>query len=437
MENVDTIIHARWIIPIEPEDTVYEDHALVINNGRILDILPTSESSKQYQATNTLDLKQHALIPGLINTHTHCAMSLLKGLADDLPLMDWLQNHIWPAEQKWVSPEFVQDGTELAIAEMLRSGTTCFNDMYFFPDETARVASHVGMRVNIGLIMIDFPTVWANNADEYLNKGIDVRDQFRGNPLITTAFAPHAPYTVSDEPLEKIRSFAEEMDIPVHMHIHETAGEVASSETEKGQRPLARLNNLGLITPRMMAVHMTQLNDDEINLIAESGTHVIHCPESNLKLASGYCPVQKLMDAGVNVALGTDGNASNNDLDMLGEMKTAALLAKTVADNAGALNAFQALKMATLNGAKAMSLDDEIGSLIKGKAADITAIHLDNIENQPLYNPVSQIVYSAGRENVTDVWVAGKHLLKDKTLTTLNIKTILEKARNWAKKIRT
>ena len=437
MENVDTIIHARWIIPVEPENTVYEDHALIIHNGRILDILPIKEANGQYQATNTLDLKQHALIPGLINTHTHCAMSLLKGLADDLPLMDWLQNHIWPAEQKWVSPEFVQDGSELAIAEMLRSGTTCFNDMYFFPDETARVASHAGMRVNIGLIMIDFPTVWANNADEYLKKGIDVRDQFRGNPLITTAFAPHAPYTVSDEPLEKIRSFAEEMDIPVHMHIHETAGEVASAETEKGQRPLARLNDLGLITPRMMAVHMTQLNDDEINLIAKSGTHVVHCPESNLKLASGYCPVQKLMDAGVNVALGTDGNASNNDLDMLGEMKTAALLAKMVADNAGALDAFQALKMATLNGAKAIGLDEEIGSLKKGKAADITAIHLDNIETQPLYNPISQIVYSAGREHVTDVWVAGKHLLKDKTLTTLNIKTILGKARNWAKKIST
>ena len=437
MQNVDTIIHARWVIPVEPENTVYEDHALIIHNSRILDILPTSDSNKIYQATNTLDLKQHALIPGLINTHTHCAMSLLKGLADDLPLMDWLQNHIWPAEQKWVSPEFVQDGTELAIAEMLRSGTTCFNDMYFFPDETARVASHVGMRVNIGLIMIDFPTVWANNADEYLKKGIDVRDQFRANPLITTAFAPHAPYTVSDEPLEKIRSYAEEMDIPIHMHIHETAGEVTTAETEKGQRPLARLNDLGLITPRMMAVHMTQLNDDEINLITENGAHVIHCPESNLKLGSGYCPVQKLMDAGVNVALGTDGNASNNDLDMLGEMKTAALLAKTVADNAAALNAFQALKMATLNGAKAMGLDEELGSLAKGKAADITAIHLDNIENQPLYNPVSQIVYSAGRENVTDVWVAGKHLLKDKTLTTLNIKTILEKARTWAKKINT
>lgn len=435
MQTVDTIIQARWIIPIEPENTVYEDHALIIHEGRILDILPTSDASKTYQAANTLELKQHALIPGLINTHTHCAMSLLKGLADDLPLMDWLQNHIWPAEQKWVSPEFVQDGTELAIAEMLRSGTTCFNDMYFFPDETARVASHVGMRVNIGLIMIDFPTVWANNADEYLKKGIDVRDQFRSNPLITTAFAPHAPYTVSDEPLEKIRSFAEEMDIPVHMHIHETACEVATAEKEKGQRPLARLNDLGLITPRMMAVHMTQLNEDEIKLIADSGTHVIHCPESNLKLASGYCPVQKLMDAGINVALGTDSNASNNDLDMIGEMKTAALLAKTIADNAGALNAFQTLKMATLNGAKAMGLDEEIGSLAKGKAADITAIHLDNIETQPLYNPVSQIVYSAGRENVTDVWVSGKHLLKDKTLTTLNIKTILEKTKSWRSKI--
>ncbi|MDH5594196.1 MAG: TRZ/ATZ family hydrolase [Gammaproteobacteria bacterium] len=437
MQTVDTIIHARWIIPVEPENTIYEDHSLLIHEGRILDILPSSEVQNTYQSNNMLELTRHALIPGLINTHTHCAMSLLKGLADDLPLMDWLQNHIWPAEQQWVSPEFVRDGSELAIAEMLRSGTTCFNDMYFFPDETAHVASRAGIRVNIGLIMLDFPTVWANNADEYLKKGIDVRDKFRANPLVTMAFAPHAPYTVSDQPLEQIQSYAEEMDIPVHMHIHETIGEVTTAETEKGQRPLARLNDLGLITPRMMAVHMTQLTEDEIKLVAENGTHVVHCPESNLKLASGYCPVQKLMDTGVNVALGTDGNASNNDLDMLGEMKTAALLAKAVADNAGAMNAFQTLKMATLNGAKAMGLDNEIGSLVKGKAADITAIHLDNIETQPLYNPVSQIVYSAGREHVTDVWVAGKHLLKDKTLTTLNIKTILEKAHNWAKKIGT
>ena len=437
MQTVDTIIHARWIIPVEPENTIYEDHSLLIHEGRILDILPSSEVQNTYQSNNMLELTRHALIPGLINTHTHCAMSLLKGLADDLPLMDWLQNHIWPAEQQWVSPEFVRDGSELAIAEMLRSGTTCFNDMYFFPDETAHVASRAGIRVNIGLIMLDFPTVWANNADEYLKKGIDVRDKFRANPLVTMAFAPHAPYTVSDQPLEQVQSYAEEMDIPVHMHIHETIGEVTTAETEKGQRPLARLNDLGLITPRMMAVHMTQLTEDEIKLVAENGTHVVHCPESNLKLASGYCPVQKLMDTGVNVALGTDGNASNNDLDMLGEMKTAALLAKAVADNAGAMNAFQTLKMATLNGAKAMGLDNEIGSLVKGKAADITAIHLDNIETQPLYNPVSQIVYSAGREHVTDVWVAGKHLLKDKTLTTLNIKTILEKAHNWAKKIGT
>ncbi|MDH5190511.1 MAG: TRZ/ATZ family hydrolase [Gammaproteobacteria bacterium] len=437
MQTVDTIIHARWIIPVEPENTIYEDHSLLIHEGRILDILPSSEVQNTYQSNNMLELTRHALIPGLINTHTHCAMSLLKGLADDLPLMDWLQNHIWPAEQQWVSPEFVRDGSELAIAEMLRSGTTCFNDMYFFPDETAHVASRAGIRVNIGLIMLDFPTVWANNADEYLKKGIDVRDKFRANPLVTMAFAPHAPYTVSDQPLEQIQSYAEEMDIPVHMHIHETIGEVTTAETEKGQRPLARLNDLGLITPRMMAVHMTQLTEDEIKLVAENGTHVVHCPESNLKLASGYCPVQKLMDTGVNVALGTDGNASNNDLDMLGEMKTAALLAKAVADNAGAMNAFQTLKMATLNGAKAMGLDNEIGSLVKGKAADITAIYLDNIETQPLYNPVSQIVYSAGREHVTDVWVAGKHLLKDKTLTTLNIKTILEKAHNWAKKIGT
>ena len=435
MKNIDTLIHARWIIPVEPHDTVYEHHAVAVHEGRILELLPSAEANNKYRAEVEHRLDAHALIPGLVNAHTHAAMALFRGLADDLPLMEWLQNHIWPAEGRWVSPEFVADGTRLAIAEMLRGGTTCFSDMYFFPDETARVADNAGIRAVVGLIVIDFPTVWAANADEYLHKGIAVHDHFRNNPLITTAFAPHAPYTVSNDPLQRVVTYAEELDIPVHMHVHETQHEVAEAVDNTGLRPLARLEQLGLVSPRLIAVHMTQLEEHEIARLASRGAHVVHCPESNLKLASGFCPVQKLLDAGINVALGTDGAASNNDLDMFGEMRTAALLAKAVASDASAVNAAQALRMATLGGARALGLEDSIGSLEAGKAADITAVRLDSVETQPLYHPVSQLVYAASREQVSDVWVAGRHLLKDRVLTTLDQEAIIKKARGWAEKI--
>jgi 5-methylthioadenosine/S-adenosylhomocysteine deaminase len=433
--DIDTLIHARWIIPVEPHDTVLEHHTVAVHEGRILELLPSAEAEVKYRAEALHRLDAHALIPGLVNAHTHAAMSLFRGLADDLPLMEWLQDHIWPAEGKWANPEFVADGSRLAIAEMLRGGTTCFSDMYFFPDETARVADNAGMRAVIGLILIDFPTAWATNAEEYLHKGIEVHDHYRHNPLITTAFAPHAPYTVSDAPLQRVVTYAEEMDIPVHMHVHETQHEVASSVDSNGLRPLARLEQLGLLTPRLIAVHMTQLEDHEIARLASRGAHVTHCPESNLKLASGFCPVQQLLDAGVNVALGTDGAASNNDLDMFGEMRTAALLAKAVAGDASALSAAQALRMATLGGARALGLEDSIGSLQAGKAADITAVRLDAMETQPLYHPVSQLVYATSREQVSDVWVAGRHLLKDRVLTTLDQAAILKKARAWAEKV--
>ncbi len=436
MQNIDTLIHARWIIPVEPAHTVYEDHSLAIHDGRILAILPTLEASAKYQSHTTLHLSEHALIPGLINAHTHAAMSLFRGLADDLPLMEWLNNHIWPAEGAWVSPEFVRDGTQLAIAEMLRGGTTCFNDMYFFPDETAHVADDCHMRACVGLIVIDFPTVWASDAGDYVRKGLEVHDRYRDHPLVRTAFAPHAPYTVSNDPLDKIRIYADELDIPVHMHIHETADEIGQSLAHYNERPLQRLDRLGLLSPHLMGVHMTQLTDEEIGHYAATGGHIVHCPESNLKLASGFCPVQKLLKAGVNVAIGTDGAASNNDLDMFGEMRAAALLAKAVAGDASAVSAATVLRMATLNGAKALGLDEEIGSLLPGKAADITAVHLGSIETQPVYHPISQLVYAAGRDKVTDVWVAGRHLLKERVLTALDERAILARVRQWREKIK-
>ena len=435
MQTIDLLIHARWIIPVEPAHTVHEHYAIAVHDGRIIELLPSEDARQKYQAGLEQHFDQHALIPGLINTHTHAAMALFRGLADDLPLMDWLQNHIWPAESRWVNAEFVHDGTHLAVAEMIRSGTTCFNDMYFFPDETARVADAAGMRAAVGLIVLDFPTIWASNADEYIHKGLEVHDRYRNHPLITTLFAPHAPYTVSNAPLERVVMLAEELDIPIHMHVHETAHEVMDAEQKNGSRPIQRLKDLGMVSPRLMAVHMTQLDDEEIAHFAQAGAHVVHCPESNLKLASGFCPVHKLHLANVNVALGTDGAASNNDLDMLGELKTAALLAKAVSGDASAIPAAETLRMATINGAKALGLDNTIGSLQAGKAADMVAIQLDELATQPVYNALSQLVYAAGRHQVTDVWVAGKQLLKDRVLTTIDEKAILAKAKTWAERI--
>jgi 5-methylthioadenosine/S-adenosylhomocysteine deaminase len=434
--NVDTLINAKWIIPVEPKNAVYENHSIAIKDGKIEAILPTDKAQDKYTASEEHNLLQHALIPGLVNAHTHASMNLFRGLADDLPLMDWLNNHIWPAEGKWVSPEFVKDGTELAVAEMIRGGTTCLNDMYFFPDQTAEVCSHVGMRVVVGLILIDFPTAWAKDADDYIFKGEQVHDKYKHDSLINTAFAPHAPYTVSDEPLKRISVIAEELDIPIHMHIHETAFEVEQSVEQHGKRPLQRLSELGLLSPRMLAVHMTQLVKDEIKMLAKLGVSVAHCPESNLKLASGFSPVGELVKAGVNVCIGTDGVASNNDLDMIGEMRTAALLAKGVSNDSTCLDAHTTLKMATINGAKALGLEESIGSLKKGKQADIVAINLDQLETAPLYEPVSQIVYSANRQQVSDVWIAGKQLLKNRELTNMEYSKLMEKAKEWGEKIK-
>lgn len=434
--KVDTLIHARWIIPVEPSSVFYENYSLVINEGRILDLLPSDQVDKKYQALNTENLDQHVLIPGLINAHTHIAMTLFRGIADDLPLIEWLQQHIWPLEQKWTSEAFVRDGTDLGIAEMIRGGTTCFNDMYFFPEITAHQAIHHGIRAGIGLIVIDFPSAWAENSEAYIEKGLALHDQLRHEPLISTLFAPHAPYTVSDEPLSKIRMLADELELPVQMHLHETLHEVHEYQKQSNQNPIQRMQKLGLLNPAFIAIHMTQLSDDEIRRYAETGAHIVHCPESNLKLASGFCPVAKCLKAGINVALGTDGAASNNDLDMFGETRTAALLAKAVAEDASAVPAMTALKMATLNGAKALGIEDETGSLSIGKVADVIAIDLDQLETLPLFEPVSQIVYAANRQQVTDVWVAGKQLLKQGNLTTINTENLKAKINEWYSRLK-
>jgi len=434
-EIIDTLLHAKWIVPVDDKHRYLEQHSIAIHEDKIIDILPTSQAKKKYQANTNRTYEQHALIPGLINSHTHAAMNLFRGLADDLNLMDWLENHIWPAEAKYVNEAFVHTGTELAIAEMIRSGTTCFNDMYFFPDITARVAAEKGMRASIGLILIDFPTVWANNSEEYIDKGLAVFDHYKGCDLIKTAFAPHAPYTVSDEPLKQIKTLADELELNIHMHVHETEFEINDAIKNNGHRPLARLNSLGLLTPSLQAVHMTQLQDDEIELLASSGSHIIHCPESNMKLASGICPVHQLLNAGVNVALGTDSSSSNNNLDMFGEMQSAALLAKISTMDATALPADQVLQMATINGARALGLEEITGSLEVGKFADIVAVNFDTIETIPVYDPVSHLVYCSSRDHVTDVWIAGKQRLTDKVLNSIDENKLKEDCKKIVKNL--
>ncbi len=431
--HADTVLHPRWIIPIQPHAEVLEGHSLVMRDGRITAILPTPQA--RALEGRAIELPRHALLPGLVNAHTHLAMNLLRGVADDLPLMSWLSEHIWPLEGRFLAHAFVHEGSLMACAELIRGGVTCFNDMYFFPEATVRAAREAGMRASIGLPVIDHPTPWGAGPDEYLSKGLALRDDWLDAPLLSFMLAPHAPYTVGDEPLGRIRMLADQLGLGVHMHVHETAYEVAESERLTGERPLARLDRLGLLNEQFLAVHMTQLSESEMLLLAERGVHIAHCPESNLKLASGIAPIARLKQLGVNVAIGTDGAASNNDLDLLGETRTAALLAKGSSGDAAAVPAAEALYMATLGGARALGLDDRIGTLEPGKAADLIAIDLGPIETQPLYDPIAQIVYAAGRHQVTHSWVAGRMLMNERRLLTLDEEALLAKAGEWGARI--
>jgi 5-methylthioadenosine/S-adenosylhomocysteine deaminase len=435
MKPVDTLIFARWIVPVEPHNTYFEHHAIAIDKGKIIEILPSAKASQLYRTTNVHHLDQHVVIPGLINSHTHSPMTLFRGMADDLSLMNWLQNHIWPAEKRWLSDQFCYDGALLAILEMLRSGTTCFNDMYFYLESIGRAAAKAKIRAILGVTILDFPTNYAQTLDEYFIKAEALYETWRHHPLIEMSIAPHAPYTVSDSTFHRVKEFVKKHPVNIQLHLHETAEEVNQGTQQYQMRPLKRIYDLGLMSERLQCVHMTQINHEDIVLLQKSKAHVIHCPQSNLKLASGFCPVKKLMDADVNVALGTDGAASNNDLDMCNEMQTASILAKAVAKDPTALNAANTLRMATLNGARALHKDREIGSLVAGKAADIVAIDLSAINTQPIYNPISHIAYALNSQQVTDVWIAGEQLLRNKKFTLLNETDILGQTQEWNKKL--
>ena len=433
--KIDLLINSRWIIPVVPENRVFENCALAIDQQKIVGIYPQAEAKSKFDPASVVDLADHILMPGLVNAHGHAAMSLLRGYADDLPLQPWLEEHIWPVEARVLSAEFVADGTNLAMAEMIKTGTTCFADMYFFADTVAEQVQRSGMRSQIGFTVFDFPTAGGKDPDDYIHKGLQLRDTYKGDGLIKIACAPHAPYTVGDETMRRIATYANELDMPVHIHCHETAQEVADSLKLYGCRPLQRLDDLGVLLPQTQLVHMTQIDDEDIRLIQDNNCHVVHCPESNLKLASGFCPVGKLIDAGINVAIGTDSAASNNDLDLFGELKTAALLAKAVANDASVLDAHAALRMATINGAKALGWDDQIGSLEAGKSADMIAVEISSLSQKPLYNPASQLVYSNAGSQVTHSWVAGKALLRERSLVTLDEENLIRRADAWRNQI--
>ena len=407
MRNADQIINARWIITCEDNNFLLENYALVLNNGFIVNMLPQSKAYELYRANSEQNFSHHALMPGFINSHTHAAMNLFRGLADDLELMDWLNNYIWPREKAWVSEHMVYDGSLLAIAEMIRCGTTCFNDMYFFPNATARAAEQAGLRAHLGIAVADFSSSWAHDPDEYIAKGLLFYEEYKNNSLIHVSMAPHSTYMLSEEYLIKTHEIASQYNLKTNIHLQEAPGEISLSLKKYNQRPLEKLFKLNLINKNLIAIHMTQISQRDLEILQQTQPNIIHCPESNMKLVSGACPVQILQEHNINVALGTDGAASNNDLDMFGEMRSAAFLGKLTANNPKALNVKDILKMATINGAKALGQDHITGSLKINKSADFIAINLEQIETQPLFNPLSQIVYACTREQVSDVWVRG------------------------------
>jgi 5-methylthioadenosine/S-adenosylhomocysteine deaminase len=430
-----SLIHPRYLVAVRPQGIVLENYSIAIEQGLIVSIMPRTESGQAYPEAESIELPDHVLLPGFINLHTHSPMTLLRGYADDMDLDVWLREHIWPAEQEFVGPSFVADGARLAIAEMFRAGTTCFNDMYFFPDVIGETCLEAGIRASIGVPLIETQTAWASDIDSYFEQGLRLHDEWRSESLLSITFSPHAPYSVSDETLRRVATHSRELEVPVHLHLLETNWDIKHSLQHHEVHPLHRLRDLDLLNSRLLAVHMTQLSSEDIDQLAQAGVHVIHCPQSNLKLASGICPLASLLEAGVNVALGTDGAASNNDLDLLSEAQTAALLAKGISGNAKAVDAFQALEMMTINGAKALGIDQLTGSIEAGKAADLCAIDLSCPETQPLYHVVSQVIYAASRRQVSDVWVAGRRVLDSGQLTTIDLEEVIRKAGQWQERL--
>ena len=435
MAATEQLLSATWVLPIAPTHQVIDNGAIYIANGRVKDVGSLATLLQRYPHVQRQHFDQHVLMPGLVNAHGHAAMTLLRGCGEDMPLMNWLNERIWPLERALVSPEFVVDGVELACAEQIRNGVTAFADNYFYPERIAALVQKIGVRALLACPVLDFPMPGCADPKEAIAKTLKLHDDCQAYPLVNVAFGPHAPYTVSDEWLSQIATYAEELGLLVHMHVHESAHEIEESIKKYGVRPLERLENLGVLGPHFVAVHSVHLNDKDIEILKRHNVGVVHCPESNLKLASGFSPVARLMREGIRVAIGTDGAASNNDLDLLGELRTATMLGKALANDPTAMRAEDMLYMATMGGAKALGLESEIGSLEIDKSADIIAVNLSSLSMQPVFNPIYSLIYSASGHHVSDVWVAGQSLLRNGELLTINEPSLMQRIAHWQNRI--
>ncbi len=439
MSEPITLIQPEWIVPVEPANTVLRDHDIAIAGEMIHELLPRAAAAERYPEARRIPLPGHLLTPGLVNLHTHASMALLRGVGDDMALKPWLEKRIWPLEARLMSREFVFDGAVLACDEMLRGGITCFNDMYFFPEAVADAARALGMRASLGIIVIDFPSAYGAGAADYLRKGLELRDRLGDDRLMSFCLAPHAPYSVGDDNLRQVATLANELGLPIHIHVHETDQELSDSIARYGVHPLERLDQLGLVGPDTIAVHAVHTSPAELDLMAQRGVSVAHCPHSNLKLGSGIAPAAGWLERGINVGIGTDGSASNNRLDLLGEARTAALLAKGSSGQADIWSAHQVLHSLTLAGARALGLGERIGSLKPAKYADMVAFDLRATELQPVYDPVSQLIHAAGRAAVAEVWVAGRHVVHMRQARTPAAQTLIPevvaRTRMWQNRV--
>jgi 5-methylthioadenosine/S-adenosylhomocysteine deaminase len=431
----DLIIEPTWLLPVVPRRTVLTGHSVVVRGGEIVAVGPTATIEKGFHAATRRRLDNHVLMPGLVNAHGHAAMVLLRGLAEDLPLSAWLREQIWPLETRWVTPEFAADGVALAIAEMLKTGTTCFSDMYFYPEVTARAVRAAGLRAQVNFPLIGFANTWSTNAADGFRKGLALHDEYRDDPLIRIGFGPHSAYTLTREELAKTLMLADEVDAPIHIHLHETAAEVAAAHDELGCTHIQYLAELGMLVPRLQAIHLTQLDDADLERLVAGGVRAVHCPQSNLKLGSGVADIVRMRAHGLLVGLGTDGAAANNSLDLFAEARVAALLAKARSGDPSAMDAFETLEMATLGSARVLGLDALVGSVEPGKSADLIAIDLSDVGALPVHRPEATLLYTASGSRVRHAWVAGRHLLDDGRLTTMDETDIAARAIGWSRRL--
>lgn len=435
-ESGSLLIRNGLVVTMDNEHRVLDPGWVFVRSGEIV-ALGEGDGWGPLVVPDTVvvDAGGKAVLPGLVNTHTHLAMVLFRGFADDLKLNEWLQDHIFPAEARFVDADFVRAGSRLALAEMIRGGTTTFADMYFFEDEVAEASVKAGLRAVLAPALMDFPTPENATWEEGVKKFRSFAERWRDEPLVTACLGPHAVYTVSPENLREAGDIARELQLPLHIHLSETRHEVEECKEKYGRTPVAQLAASGVLDTDLIAAHCVHLNDIDRKMLVDKGAGIAHCPESNMKLASGAAPVPKLVKEGALVGLGTDGAASNNDLDMWGEMDSAAKMHKLVTNDPTSMPAELVFRMATLGGAEALHMDTQIGSLVQGKRADMIFVDLSGLHLTPRYNIFSHLVYAAKPSDVTDVFVEGKQIMKSRQLLTLDEAAIRAEAEEYRRKI--